>query len=473
MLSTPSTSREFKKSFPHWRANSIANRIRSLESGSSWSIHEIETFHILRKKPQSRVPAQLLEYFETATTWIDESKEIQLALKLLQEKTWTAFTHYQISESAGTFDDFFKLLQQVLESPITPDPQRGLRSLDVESASIANPKALISDFSFSPPLEQEQELPLLPPNPSTSTSTSTFTSAKRPAKGPTEQSSSPASSPAPEIPPTKKFRTGKERSPPPSTSPTYTSSSTPEKPPPKKRRTEKSSSPSYVESIPSDQSSHDQRNKSESTTNACAYSLLSRVVELFRPVIENEKENEETGNENEKVYLEWTITNDTFTIQAGNLSCTTKNDGSLVEKTRHLGRWVRGSGVTYCSLETKSMFSIDDKPVKVQAQEAAHLIGMFSQLDPKGLEDQTILPLISISQNIFSLILGIFPKAYAQYLENGSEVDEDEGCFVELVEFGRFTMSNGDEMQMVITMIVALQMWLQGGKMGREIMRGE
>ncbi|THV43734.1 hypothetical protein BGAL_0992g00020 [Botrytis galanthina] len=400
MLSTPSTSREFKKAFPRWRDNSIGNRTRSLESGSSWSIREIETFHILRKKPQSRVPAQLLGCFVTATAWIDESKEIQLALNLLQEKKWTTFTHHQISESAGTFDDFFKLLQQVLETPITPDAQRGLRSLDVEHASIAKPKSFTSDFSSSSPLEQEQELPLLPPNRPTSTSTS----AKRPARNPTEH----------------------------------------------------------------DQSSHDQRNKSENTTNACAYTLLSRVVELFRPVIENEKGNEETGHENEKVYLEWTITNDTFTIQAGNLSCTTKNDGSLVEKVRHLGRWGRGSEVTYCSLETKSTFSIDDKPIRVQAQEAAHLIGMFSQLDPEGLEDQTILPLISISQNIFSLILGIFPKAYAQYLENGLEVDEDEGCFVELVEFGRFTMSNGDEMQMVVTMVVALQVWLQRGRMGRE-----
>ncbi|EMR86350.1 hypothetical protein BcDW1_5014 [Botrytis cinerea BcDW1] len=356
MLSTPSTSREFKKLFPQWRDNSIANRTRSLESGSSWGIYEIETFRILRKKPQSRAPAQLLEYFETATTWIDESKEIQLVLKLLQEKKWTAFTHHQISESAGTFDDFFKLLQQVLETPITPDPRRELRSLDVEHASIAKPESFTSDLSSSFPLEQEQELPLLPPNPSTSTSTS----AKRPAKNPTEQSSSPASS------------------------------STPEKPPPKKRRTEKSSSPSYVESIPSDQSSHDLRNKSEITTNACAYALLSRVVELFRPVIENEKENEETENGNEKVYLEWTITNDTLTIQAGNLSCTTKNDGSLVEKAMHLGRWERCSGVAYCSLETKSMFSIDDKPIRAQAQEAAHLIGMFSQLDPERLENQTM-----------------------------------------------------------------------------------
>ncbi|TGO53036.1 hypothetical protein BELL_1614g00010 [Botrytis elliptica] len=373
MSSTPSTSREFRKLFPHWRDNSIANRTRSLESGSSWSIHEIETFHILRKKPQSRVPDQLQKYFQTATIWINESKEIRLVLKLLQEKKWTAFTHHQISESAGIFDDFFKLLQQVLETPITPGPQRGLRSLDVEHASIAKPKSFTSDFSSSSPLEQEQELPLLPPNPLTSTSTST--SAKRPAKNPTEQSSSPASSSTPETPPPKKFHTEKERSPLPSASPTYTSSSTPEKPPPKKRRTEKSSSPSYVESIPSDQSSHDQRNKSEITTNACAYALLSRVVELFRPAIEKEKEKEETGNENEKVYLEWTITNDTFTIQAGNLFCTTKNDGSLVEKVGHLGRWGRGSGVTYCSLE---------------AQEAAHLIGMFSQLDPEGLEDQTM-----------------------------------------------------------------------------------
>ncbi|KAF7921717.1 uncharacterized protein EAE98_008564 [Botrytis deweyae] len=366
MSSTPSTSREFRKLFPHWRDNSIANRTRSLESGSSWSIHEIETFHILRKKPQSRVPDQLQKYFQTATIWINESKEIRLVLKLLQEKKWTAFTHHQISESAGIFDDFFKLLQQVLETPITPGPQRGLRSLD------------------------EQELPLLPPNPLTSTSTST--SAKRPAKNPTEQSSSPASSSTPETPPPKKFRTEKERSPLPSASPTYTSSSTPEKPPPKKRRTEKSSSPSYVESIPSDQSSHDQRNKSEITTNACAYALLSRVVELFRPAIEKEKEKEkeETGNENEKVYLEWTITNDTFTIQAGNLFCTTKNDGSLVEKVGHLGRWGRGSGVTYCSLETKAMFSINDKPIRVQTQETAHLIGMFSQLDPERLEDQTM-----------------------------------------------------------------------------------
>lgn len=48
------------------------------------------------------------------------------------------------------------------------------------------------------------------------------------------------------------------------------------------------------------------------------------------------------------VYLEWSIIHDTFTVEAGALTYSTTNDGSLVHK---VGYWQRASKYSYCSIE--------------------------------------------------------------------------------------------------------------------------
>lgn len=99
------------------------------------------------------------------------------------------------------------------------------------------------------------------------------------------------------------------------------------------------SSESYIPSDQSDQSSYDQRTKSEITTNACVYELLRCVTELLRRDTEP------------PVYLEWSITHDTFTVEAGALTYSTTNDGSLVHKVHRHGYWQRASKYSYCSIE--------------------------------------------------------------------------------------------------------------------------
>lgn len=100
-----------------------------------------------------------------------------------------------------------------------------------------------------------------------------------------------------------------------------------------------SSSPSYCPSDYSDQSTHDQRSKSESTTNACIYELLRCVTELSR-------------NPNDPSFrLEWTITTDTIKVRAGKQEYSTTNDGNLVHKSQRMGYWQRASNHSYCSIE--------------------------------------------------------------------------------------------------------------------------
>jgi hypothetical protein len=104
------------------------------------------------------------------------------------------------------------------------------------------------------------------------------------------------------------------------------------------------SSDSYIPSDQSDQSSHNHRTKSEMTTNACVYELLRCVTELLR------------GGSNPRVYLEWSITHDTFIVEAGKLSYSTTNDGSLVHKAHREGHWQRASKISYCSIEVSSVY---------------------------------------------------------------------------------------------------------------------
>jgi hypothetical protein len=112
-------------------------------------------------------------------------------------------------------------------------------------------------------------------------------------------------------------------------------SSSPPEFPNKRFRKDRSSNP-FDES---DQSSHDQRAKSEATTNACIYELLRCVTELSR------KENDSSFR------LEWTITQDTITVQAGPHKYSTTNDGNFVHKDHRMGYWQRASNYSYCSIE--------------------------------------------------------------------------------------------------------------------------
>ncbi|KFZ16897.1 hypothetical protein V501_02018 [Pseudogymnoascus sp. VKM F-4519 (FW-2642)] len=77
--------------------------------------------------------------------------------------------------------------------------------------------------------------------------------------------------------------------------------------------------------------------------------------------------------------LEWTITQDTITVQAGPHKYSTTNDGNFVHKDHRTGYWQRASNYSYCSIEANSWHDTVEKPRTVKAQEAAHLIAMFSQ----------------------------------------------------------------------------------------------
>jgi len=115
-------------------------------------------------------------------------------------------------------------------------------------------------------------------------------------------------------------------------------SSSPPEFPNKRFRKDRSSS-SYWPSDESDQSSHDQRAKSEATTNACIYELLRCVTEISR------KTNDSPFR------LEWTITQDTARVHAGSHEYTTINDGNFVHKAHRMGHWQRASNYSYCSIE--------------------------------------------------------------------------------------------------------------------------
>ena len=117
-------------------------------------------------------------------------------------------------------------------------------------------------------------------------------------------------------------------------------SSSPPEYPNKRLRRERSSS-SYWPSDESDQSSYDQRVKSEATTNACIYELLRCVTEISR------KENDPPFR------LEWSITQDTFEVQAGPHKYSTTNDGNFVHKALCAGHWQRASSYSYCSIEVR------------------------------------------------------------------------------------------------------------------------
>jgi hypothetical protein len=113
-----------------------------------------------------------------------------------------------------------------------------------------------------------------------------------------------------------------------------------------KRQRQDRSSDSYIPSEQSDQSSYDHRAKSEVTTNSCIYELLHCATELFRTAPDP------------SIYLEWSITQDTFNVQAGALSYSTTNDGSLVHRAPLGGNWCRASSYSYCSIEASPITTL-------------------------------------------------------------------------------------------------------------------
>jgi hypothetical protein len=74
--------------------------------------------------------------------------------------------------------------------------------------------------------------------------------------------------------------------------------------------------------------------KSEATTNACVYELLRCVTELSR------------RSDDPPFRLEWSITQDTFAVQAGEHHYSTTNDGNLLY--RALCRLIIGGSESWC-----------------------------------------------------------------------------------------------------------------------------
>lgn len=72
---------------------------------------------------------------------------------------------------------------------------------------------------------------------------------------------------------------------------------------------------------------------------------------------------------------------------------------------------------------------------------------------------------MSGAQNLFSSVLGNFPKEHEQYLHDGSQLEQL--AFPKVEEYGMFKMQDSDELRIVFTIIVALNLKLQSlGPMG-------
>jgi len=69
------------------------------------------------------------------------------------------------------------------------------------------------------------------------------------------------------------------------------------------------------------------------------------------------------------------------------------------------------------------------------------------------------MPLVSGAQNLFSLVLGNFPPEYEQYLNDGSQ--SGQLAFAKLEEYGMFKMQDPEELRMIFTIIIALNLKLQ------------
>jgi hypothetical protein len=118
--------------------------------------------------------------------------------------------------------------------------------------------------------------------------------------------------------------------------------SSPHEPPAKRlRETRSEDEDSYQPSHQSDQSTFERQVKSEFTTNACAFHFLECVTESTR------------NNDDAKpsFRLEWSLTQDTFTVDTPRSQFSSTNDGNLVYRDSSSGVWTRRTGISYCSIE--------------------------------------------------------------------------------------------------------------------------
>ncbi len=72
---------------------------------------------------------------------------------------------------------------------------------------------------------------------------------------------------------------------------------------------------------------------------------------------------------------------------------------------------------------------------------------------------------MSGAQNLFSSVLSNFPKEYEQYLHDSSQLEQL--AFPKVEEYGIFKMQDSDELRIMFTIIVTLNLKLQSlGPMG-------
>ncbi len=95
-----------------------------------------------------------------------------------------------------------------------------------------------------------------------------------------------------------------------------------------------------------------------------------------------------------------------------------------------------------------------------------HVTGWYLSVVPRIYERNSLngqsddsLPLVSLAQNIFSLVIETFPAQYTTYLWDGNQ--SEDGVFV-VDECGMFELQEPSDLTRVLTLIVTLHLWLQG-----------
>ncbi|PQE19767.1 hypothetical protein CJF32_00010206 [Rutstroemia sp. NJR-2017a WRK4] len=224
--------------------------------------------------------------------------------------------------------------------------------------------------------------------------------------------------------------------------------------PPAKRLRETRSGDSYHPSHQSDQSTFERQVKSEFTTNACAFHFLECVTESTR----------NKDDPKPSFRLEWSLTQDTFTVDTPKSRFSSTNDGNLVYRASSLsGEWTRRTDLSYCSIEAKSHYNLTTNAFSSEGQEGAHMIGMLFQrlanTQQGGKAASDIIPIISARQNMFYIVIGTFPESYHQYLRTG--IDTNGLVFGQLDEYGPFDMRKTEDFETMCYICVALVLHLE------------
>ena len=77
-----------------------------------------------------------------------------------------------------------------------------------------------------------------------------------------------------------------------------------------------------------------------------------------------------------------------------------------------------------------------------------------------ALTSRSSIPLVSCSQNLFSLVLGRFPDHYRDFLETGdfpeTRGNREDNTFVEIEESLTFNLLEPKDLEWVFVLIVAL-----------------